>query len=114
MQLPPPFRFWGADQWMNGAIFVLGAFVTAAGITSSTHWADIPAMLTPAVVIGFALSVFGFIRASNTNAGRDPSVGTRKTDPLPTAPLVIDQGHVEPVPPVNPGRPVDPDLKKEP
>ena len=114
MPMPPPFKFWGFDQWMNAAIFVLGALITAAGITATTHWADIPAMLTPAVVIGFLVSVFGFLRASNTNAGRDPSVGTRATDPNPTAPLVIDRGHVEAVPPVNPGRPVDPDVKKEP
>lgn len=113
MSLPPPFKFWTADHWINFGVFFLGAFTTAAGLTASTKWADIPAMLTPLVVIGFLVSLGGFLRASQTNAARDPTLGTRATDPNPTAPLVKVDHHVEAVPPVNPGRPVDPD-KKEP
>jgi hypothetical protein len=106
-----PFRFWTFDHWINFSIFVLGA-VSAIGITASTHWGDVPNLFTPATVIGFLISVGGFLRATKTPEARDPKVGTRESDPLPTAPIVIDQGHVEPVPPVNPGRPVE--VTKEP
>jgi hypothetical protein len=69
-------------------------------------------MLTPLVVIGFLVSVGGFLRATQTNAARNPAIGTRASDPNPTAPLVMDRGQVEPIPPVTAGRPVDPEKKE--
>jgi hypothetical protein len=105
-----PFRFWSFDHWMNFGIFLLGA-VTAIGITAGTHWGDVPNLFTPATVIGFLISIMGFLRASVTNAARDPKMGTRASDPEPTAPLERVGNTVVPVPPVNPGRPVDPEKK---
>jgi hypothetical protein len=107
-----PFRFWTFDHWINFGVFVLGAIITGAGITASTHWADIPSLFTPLVVIGLLISMGGFLRATKTPEARDPSIGTRESDPLPTASIVVDRGHVEPVPPVNPGRPLE--VPKEP
>lgn len=103
-----PFKFWSFDHWMNFGIFIGGA-VTAIGITASTHWGDVPALFTPATVIGFAISVMGFLRASVTDKARDPTLGSRSTDPAPTERVVTVGSTVVPVPPVTPGRPVDPD-----
>lgn len=109
-----PFRHWTFDHWMNFGIF-LGGAVTAVGITASTHWGDVPALFTPATVIGFLISVMGFLRASVTTAARDPNLGTRSTDPSPTERVVRVGGQNVPVPPVTPGRPLDPDAApKEP
>ena len=110
MSLPPPFKFWSADHWINFAIFLLGA-VTAIGITASTQWGQVPSLFTPATTIGFVVSALGFLRASNTNAARDPAVGTRSTDPSPTERVVQVGSKTVPVPPVTPGRPVDPEVK---
>jgi hypothetical protein len=105
-----PFRFWTFDHWINFFVFVLGAVITGAGITASTHWGDIPALLTPVVVIGFLITVGGFLRAAQTTAARDPKLGTRESDPLPTAPIMqVGPNTVAPVPPVTPGRPVEPE-----
>lgn len=109
-----PFKFWTFDHWMNFGIFLLGA-ISAIGITASTSWGQVPSLFTPATVIGFLIATFGFLRASVTTAARDPLLGTRRSDPNPTAPLVlVSPNAVAPVPPVTEGRPVDPDTKKEP
>ena len=103
-----PFKFWSWDHWINFGIFVLGA-VTAVGITASTQWGQVPHLFTPATTIGFLVSTLGFMRASNTNAARNPELGTRSTDPSPTE-RVVPVGNINvAVPPVNPGRPVDPE-----
>ena len=107
MQLPPPFKFWGLPQWMNFVIFLSGA-VLAVGITAATRWDDLPKLFTPFIVLGFIISLAGFLNASNTNAGRDPTIGTRRSDPSPTAPLEQVGPTIMAVPPVNPGRPIDP------
>ncbi len=106
-----PFRFWTFDHWMNFGIFLLGA-VTAIGITASTHWGDVPGLFTVANTIGFLISVMGFLRASVTNAARNPDLGTRSTDPAPTERVKVVGDKVVPVPPVTPGRPVDPEAPK--
>ena len=103
-----PFKSRTFDHWMNFGIFILGA-VTAVGITASTHWGDVPGLFTPATTIGFLVSLLGFLRASVTTAARNPELGTRSTDPAPTERVVKVGGKVVPVPPVTPGRPVDPD-----
>lgn len=106
-----PFKFWTFDHWMNFGIFILGA-VTAVGITATTRWWDVPSLFTPATVIGFAISVMGFLRASVTDKARDPALGSRSTDPNPTE-RVVKVGQVDVgVPPVTPGRPLDPDAPK--
>lgn len=101
-----PFRYWSFDHWMNFGIFLLGA-VTAIGITATTHWGEVPGLFTVANTIGFLISVMGFLRASMTDKARDPAMGTRASDPLPTAPLVQVGQTVEPIPPVTEGRPVE-------
>src|SRR5678816_79994 len=106
-----PFKFWIAKHWINFGIFFLGA-LTPLGITASTHWGDVPALFTPAATIGFGISLFGFMRATQTDKARDPELGTRHTDPAPTERVVQVGQKVVPVPPINPGRPVDPDLKE--
>jgi hypothetical protein len=106
-----PFQYWTFDHWMNFGIFLLGA-VTAVGITASTHWGEVPGLFTPATTIGFLVSLLGFLRASVTTAARNPELGTRSTDPAPTERVVQVGSKVVPVPPVTPGRPVDPDLKE--
>lgn len=99
-----PFKHWSFDHWMNFVIFLAGA-VTAIGITATTRWADVPGLFTVANTLGFVISTAGFLRASVTNAARDPNVGTRSTDPAPTERLIGGR----PVPPVVPGRPVEPE-----
>lgn len=111
MTLPAPLKFWTADHWINFGIFALGAF-TAIGITATTGWAQVPSLFTPANTIGFLVSTLGFMRASNTNAARDPELGTRSTDPAPTERVVQVGSKTIPVPPVTPGRPVDPEAPK--
>ena len=106
-----PFRYWTFDHWMNFGIFLLGA-VTAVGITASTHWGEVPGLFTPATTIGFLVSLLGFLRASVTTAARNPELGTRSTDPAPTERVMEVKGKTVPVPPVTPGRPVDPDMKE--
>jgi hypothetical protein len=106
-----PFQYWTFDHWMNFGIFLLGA-VTAVGITASTHWGEVPGLFTPATTIGFLVSLLGFLRASVTTAARNPELGTRSTDPAPTERVMDVKGKIVPVPPVTPGRPVDPDLKE--
>jgi len=106
-----PFRYWTFDHWMNFGIFLLGA-ITAVGITASTQWGQVPSLFTPATTIGFAVSTLGFLRASVTNAARDPALGTRSTDPEPTERVVQIGSKVIPIPPTNPGRPVDPDKEQ--
>jgi len=106
-----PFQYWTFDHWMNFGIFLLGA-VTAVGITASTHWGEVPGLFTPATTIGFLVSLLGFLRASVTTAARNPDLGTRSTDPAPTERVMDVKGKIVPVPPVTPGRPVDPDLKE--
>ena len=98
-----PFKFWTFDHWLNFGIFILGA-VTAVGITASTRWYDVPNLFTPATVIGFLISVMGFLRASQTNAARDPEFGTRKSDPNPTVQVEqVGPNTVVAVPPVTAG-----------
>jgi len=97
---------------MNFGIFLLGA-VTAVGITASTHWGEVPGLFTPATTIGFLVSTLGFLRASVTDKARDPQLGTRSTDPEPTERVVKVKGKTVPIPPVTPGRPVDPDAKED-
>ncbi len=108
-----PFRYWTFDHWMNFVIFLAGA-VLAVGVTAATQWNDVPKLFTPAIVLGFIISTAGFLKASLTDKARNPELGTRKTDPSPTAPLVQVDHHIEAVPPVNPGRPVDPETKDTP
>jgi hypothetical protein len=36
--MPPPFKFWTADHWLNFGIFLLGA-ISTVGITATTGWA---------------------------------------------------------------------------
>lgn len=103
-----PFKFWTFDHWMNFVIFLAGA-VTAIGITATTRWADVPNLFTVANTLGFIISTAGFLRASNTNAARDPSLGTRSTDPSPTERILNVGGKVVPVPPPVPGRPIEPE-----
>lgn len=110
MSMPPPFKFWGTDQWLNFVIFLAGA-VLAVGVTAATSWPDMLKLFTPAIVLGFVISTAGFLKASNTSAGRDPTLGTRATDPAPTE-RVMKVGPVNvAIPPVTPGRPVDPEKK---
>ncbi len=85
-----PFKFWSFDHWMG----------------------SVPALFTPATTIGFLISVMGFLRASMTDKARDPTFGSRSTDPNPTERVVKVGGAVMPVPPVTPGRPLDPDAPK--
>jgi hypothetical protein len=106
-----PFKYWSFDHWMNFGIFLLGA-VTAIGITASTHWVEVPGMFTVANTIGFLISVMGFLRASVTDKARDPALGTRATDPSPTERIIKVEGKTVPVPPIQPGRPVDPEAPK--
>ncbi len=106
-----PFRYWTFDHWMNFGIFVGGA-VTAVGITASTQWTQVPDLFTPATVIGFLISVMGFLRASVTDKARNPEMGTRATDPAPTERVVQVGSKTVAVPPVTPGRPVDPETKE--
>src|SRR6476469_9891371 len=106
-----PFQYWTADHWMNFGIFILGA-VAAVGITASTHWGDVPGLFTPATTIGFLVSTLGFLKASVTDKARNPELGTRATDPAPTERIVKLGDKTVPVPPITPGRPVDPHLKE--
>src|SRR5678815_3636811 len=106
-----PFQYWTWDHWMNFGIFLLGA-ITAVGITASTHWGDVPGLFTPATTIGFLVSTLGFLRASVTTAARNPELGTRSTDPEDTERVKKIGPIVLPVPPVTPGRPLDPDAKE--
>lgn len=99
-----PFRYWSFDHWMNFLIFLAGA-VTAIGITATTQWSQVPGLFTVANTLGFVISTAGFLRASMTNAARDPQRGTRSTDPAPTERVVQVGNAVVPVPPVTPGRP---------
>jgi glycerol uptake facilitator-like aquaporin len=101
-----PFRFWSFDHWMNFVIFLAGA-VLAVGITAATQWQDLPKLFTPAIVLGFVISTAGFLKASVTNAARNPDIGTRSTDPNPTERVVQVGQATIPVPPVTPGRPVE-------
>lgn len=106
-----PIRFWTADHWLNFGIFIGGA-VTAVGITATTSWGAVPALFTPATTIGFIISIMGFLRASLTDKARNPTLGSRSTDPNPTE-RVVGVGPVNVgVPPVTPGRPLDPDAPK--
>jgi hypothetical protein len=107
------FSNWTARHWLNFLIFMLGGLVTSLSITSSTAWAEIPRLFTPFTTIGFALTILGFLLQTATGEPRDPKRGTRASDPLPT--VAVDtskKGEVDLVPPVTPGRPVDPDTKE--
>jgi len=108
-----PFRFWTFDHWMNFGIFLCGA-VTAIGVTASTHWGDVPGLFTVANTIGFLISTMGFLRASVTTAARNPELGTRSSDPEDTERVKQVGSRTIPIPPMTPGRPVDPDAPKEP
>ena len=102
---------WTSEHYINLAMFVLTLLMTGLGQISS--WNNIPAAITPISVSAFGLSVLTFLRTMYTAKPRDPSIGTRRSDPLNTQPVVNVGGHAEPVPPVTPGRPVDPDAPKE-
>ena len=108
-----PFKFWTFDHWMNFVIFLAGA-VLAVGVTAATQWNDVPKLFTPAIVLGFIISTAGFLKASLTDKARNPELGTRATDPAPTERVVQVGSKTVAVPPVNPGRPVDPDKKDTP
>jgi hypothetical protein len=111
MNFPFKVNFWTAEHWINFGIFVLGALSPIIG-AAATRWSDIPALFTPAATVGFLLTLLGFLRQSVTKAARDPSLGTRSTDPADTE-RVKKVGPVTlPVPPVTPGRPVDPETKE--
>jgi hypothetical protein len=109
--LPFKLRFWTAEHWINLGIFVLGALTPIIG-TATTKWSDVPPLFTPVATIGFLLSLLGFLRQSVTKAARDPALGTRSTDPAPTERIVRVGDQAVPVPPVTPGRPIDPDAPK--
>ena len=102
------FTNWTARHWINFGIFLFGGLITGLGITASTPWTDIPKLFTPLVTFGQIISILGFLLQTATTNPRDPSVGTRSTDPLPTARVVPVDGHAEPIPPVTPGRPTEP------
>ncbi len=103
---------WTLEHWLNLGLFVATLLLT--GLGQITTWHSIPSAITPLSVSAFGLSVLTFIRTMYTAKPRDPKVGTRATDPMPTAPLVNVGGQAEPIPPVNPGRPVDPNAPQQP
>ncbi len=113
MWLLGPLRFWTSEHWLNFIIYVAGA-VLAVGVTATTSWPDMLKLFTPAIVLGFIISTCGFIKATVTDKARNPELGTRSTDPAPTERVVQVGSKTVPVPPVNPGRPVDPDKKDTP
>ena len=107
------FTNWTATHWLNLGIFLFGGMISTFGITSSTSWAMLPHLFTPLATIGYLVSLLGFLLQTATNRPRDPNVGQRRSDPNPTAPLEqIAPGVVQPVPPVTPGRPLDPEAPK--
>jgi hypothetical protein len=106
------FSNWTAQHWLNFGIFLLGTVISTLGITASTPWADLPKLLTPLTTLGLGISLLGFLLQTATNKPRDPTLGTRSTDPADTERVVQVGQKVVPVPPINPGRPVDPDLKE--
>lgn len=106
------FSNWTAQHWLNLGIFTLGTVISTLGITASTPWADLPKLLTPLTTLGLGISLLGFLLQTATNKPRDPAFGTRSTDPENTE-RVRKIGPVSvPVPPVIPGRPLDPDAKE--
>jgi hypothetical protein len=85
------------------------AVLLFTGLGTVPTWHEIPAHITTVNVSAFALSIITFLKTMYTAKPRDPNVGTRRTDPNPTAPIVSVGGEPTAVPPVNPGRPVDPE-----
>lgn len=106
------FSNWTPRHWLNFGIFLFGGLVTTFGITASTPWSGLLQLFTPLTTIGYFISLLGFLLSTATGEPRDPQFGTRATDPNPTAPLVVVDHHVEAVPPMTPGRPLDPDTKE--
>ncbi len=107
------FSNWTAQHWLNLGIFLFGGLVTTFGITAQTPWADVPKLLTPLTTIGYCVSLLGFLLQTATNRPRDPTFGTRSTDPLDTERVIrARDGRAVPVPPVVEGRPLDPDAPK--
>jgi hypothetical protein len=102
---------WTTEHYINLGLFVLTLLLT--GLAQVQDWDHVTSAITPVSVSGFGLGVLTFIKTMYTAKPRDPNVGTRRSDPMPTAPIVNVGGHQEPVPPVTPGRPVDPDAAKE-
>ena len=101
---------WTLEHWLNLGLFVATLLLT--GLGQVAKWEDVTHAITPLGVSSFGLAVLTFIRTMYTQKPRDPSVGTRRSDPLPTAPVVTVDGQAEPIPPVTPGRPLDPDKPK--
>lgn len=98
---------WTVDHWLNLGLFVAATLLV--GLGSVKDWHSIMDSITPANVSGFGLAVLTFIRTMYTAKPRDPEVGTRRSDPEDTAPLVqVSPGVVRPVPPVTAGRPTEP------
>lgn len=109
------FSNWTARHWINFGIFLFGGMTATLGITASTPWSDLPKLFTPLTTFGMIVSILGFMLQTATNSPRDPTVGTRSTDPLPTAAIVEDRrGQAVPIPPATPGRPTEPEPPKEP
>jgi hypothetical protein len=106
------FTNWTARHWLNFGIFGLGSLITSLSITATTHWGDLPRLFTPFTTIGFLVTVLGFLLQTATGEPRDPKRGTRATDPEDTERVVQVGNKVVAVPPVVPGRPVDPDAPK--
>ena len=98
---------WTADHYLNLGLFIASTLLV--GLGSVADWHHVFSGITPANVSGFGLGILTFIRTMYTAKPRDPNIGTRSTDPAPTAPLIVTPTKVIPVPPVTPGRPTEPE-----
>ncbi len=101
---------WNSEHWTNLALFVASLALTGLGTVES--WESIWKSITPQSVSAFGLSITVFLKVMYTQKPRDPYVGERRSDPLPTVPVVQKRtfgGGATIVPAVveNPGRPVD-------
>ena len=98
---------WTTQHSINLALFVCTLLLTGLGTVAT--WQDIPHAINPTNVAGFGLSVLTFLKTMYTPPPRDTSIGTRASDPNPTAPIVqTGPNTAVAVPPVNPGRPTEP------
>jgi hypothetical protein len=107
-----PFKNWKYQHYLDLLIFI-GGLATAISSFVPDTWAAIPAAMTPKVVLGLVIAASGYAKSVSSDRPRDASVGTRRSDPFPTAPVAEVDGQAVPMPPVTAGRPVDPDAPKE-
>lgn len=108
---------WNSDHWTNLGLFMAVLLLTGLGTVET--WEAIPAKITPAAVSTFGLAVATFLKTMYTPKPRDPNVGERRSDPLPTVPVTEKRslgGGTTVVPAVveTPGRPLDPDAPPKP